>query len=90
MLTATKGRTPANRIAEEIPDDGEARSLRIATGGIATAGEFKSFMSALMSDLIDGRVNANVGNAAVNAGGKLLKIVEMQLKYGKPLSLLGD
>lgn len=39
-------------------------------------------MSALMSDLIEGSITPSVGNAAVNAGGKLLKITEMQLKYG--------
>lgn len=35
-----------------------------------------------MSDLIDGRVAPNIGNATCNAGGKLLKVVEMQIKYG--------
>ncbi|MGH3427717.1 MAG: hypothetical protein ACRDQZ_09155 [Mycobacteriales bacterium] len=35
-----------------------------------------------MSDLIEGRVAPNVGNATSNAGGKLLKVVEMQYKYG--------
>jgi len=40
-------------------------------------------MSALMSDLIEGNITPQVGNATVNAGGKLLKIVELQLKYGK-------
>ncbi len=39
-------------------------------------------MSALMSDVISGRVTPAVGNAACNAGGKLLKIVEMQYKFG--------
>jgi hypothetical protein len=39
-------------------------------------------MSALMSDLIDGRVTPSIGNATCNAGGKLLKVVEMQYKYG--------
>lgn len=39
-------------------------------------------MSALMSDLIDGRVTPNIGNATCNAGGKLLKVVEMEYKYG--------
>jgi hypothetical protein len=39
-------------------------------------------MSALMSDVIEGNVTPQVSNAAVNAGGKLLKVVEMQLKYG--------
>jgi hypothetical protein len=37
-----------------------------------------------MSDLIEGRVAPNVGNATSNAGGKLLKMIEMQFKYGKP------
>lgn len=35
-----------------------------------------------MSDIIEGSITPQVSNAAVNAGGKLLKIVEMQLKYG--------
>lgn len=39
-------------------------------------------MSALMTDIIDGTVSPQVGNAACNAGGKLLKVVEMQLQYG--------
>ena len=36
-----------------------------------------------MSDLIEGNITPQVGNATVNAGGKLLKIVELQLKYGR-------
>lgn len=40
-------------------------------------------MSCLMSDLIEGNVTPQVGNATVNAGGKLLKVVELQLKYGR-------
>jgi len=41
-------------------------------------------MSALMSDLIDGSISPNIANATVNAGGKLLKVVEMQYRYGSP------
>ena len=40
-------------------------------------------MSALMSDLIEGKITPGVGNATVNAGGKLLKMVELQMKYGQ-------
>ena len=58
------------------------RSLAIAQGGIKTDRDFSALMSALMSDLIDGSVTPGVGNATVNAGGKLLKVVEMRLKYG--------
>lgn len=41
-------------------------------------------MSALMSDTISGRISPQVANATVNAGGKLLKVVELQMKYGTP------
>lgn len=58
------------------------RSLAIANKGIKTGHDFANMMGALMSDLIDGRVTPNVGNATCNAGGKLLKVVEMQFKYG--------
>ena len=37
-----------------------------------------------MTDLIEGRVSPGIGNAACNAGGKLLKVVELQHKYGTP------
>lgn len=43
-------------------------------------------MSALMTDLIEGNLGPQVGNAAVNAGGKLLKMVDMQYKYGRQQS----
>lgn len=40
-------------------------------------------MSALMSDLIEGKVQPQVANAVCNAGGKLLKVVEMEFKYAR-------
>ncbi len=40
-------------------------------------------MSALMSDVIDGSLNPGIVNAAANVGGKLLKVVEMNHKYGR-------
>lgn len=61
---------------------GSPRSARVAAKGIRTGHDFANLMSALMSDLIDGRVAPNIGNATCNAGGKLLKVVEMQIKYG--------
>lgn len=58
------------------------RSLAIASAGVKTGTEFASLMSALMSDVIQGRLSPQISNAAVNAGGKLLKMVEMEYKYG--------
>jgi len=65
---------------EEI--DKQPRSLPIASRGVKTSSDFAQLMSALMSDLIDGRVTPQIGNATCNAGGKLLKVVEMTYKYG--------
>ena len=60
------------------------RSLPLATNGVRTGTEFKNLMSAIMTDVIEGTMTPVVANAAVNAGGKLLKMVELQLKYGRP------
>lgn len=40
-------------------------------------------MSALVGDIVNGRIEPRVATAACNAGGKLLKVVEMEHKYGK-------
>lgn len=60
----------------------QPRSLKISERGINTGSDFAALMSALMGDIIAGRVTPAVGNATCNAGGKLLKIVEMQYKFG--------
>lgn len=64
------------------PRPHQPRSLEIAAKGIRTGHDFANLMSALMSDLIEGRVTPSVGNSTCNAGGKLLKVVEMSYKYG--------
>lgn len=60
----------------------QPRALAISEQGIRTGADFANVMSALIGDLISGRVTPQVGNAACNVGGKLLKVVEMQMKYG--------
>jgi len=60
----------------------QPRSLPIARKGVATGSQFAALMSAMMSDIIEGHIAPETGNAACNAGGKLLKVVEMQYKYG--------
>lgn len=63
---------------------GRTRSAVIAEAGIRTGDDFANLMSTLMSDVIEGAITPIVANATVNAGGKLLKVVEMQYKYGSP------
>ena len=79
MATKRKAITRASKEALAI---GSPRSAAVAAKGIRTGHDFANLMSALMSDLIEVRVAPNIGNATCNAGGKLLKVVEMQIKYG--------
>lgn len=58
--------------------------LGLAQKGIKTGTEFAGFMSALLGDLASGAISPQVGNAMCNTGGKLLKVVEMQHRYGLP------
>lgn len=76
---ARKGATEA-AAQDQLPP----RSLAIAERGVRTVTDFGNLFSALMSDVLDGRVAPGISNATCNAGGKLLKAVEMQEKYGKP------
>lgn len=55
---------------------------------VRTATDFAGLMTNLMADLIEGKVSPQIGNAVCNAGGKLLKIVDMQHRYGKSNPLL--
>jgi hypothetical protein len=66
------------------PTAASARTRAVAARGVKTSSDFKAFMSGLMSDLVENKLTPQVGNAACNAGGKLLKVVEMEHKYGRP------
>lgn len=69
-------------VAQRKGRAGQPLTLRLAEQGINTAQDFSNVMSAIMTDLVAGRLAPNVANAMCNAGGKMLKAVEMQMKYG--------
>jgi hypothetical protein len=77
--TERESKTGAGDAAQAVK---RPRSLAIANSGIHTGSQFADLMSALMADIIEGNLTPNVGNAVCNAGGKLLKVVEMQIMYG--------
>lgn len=79
---AKQGKNIASQRAPALAKSTEPRSLRLAERGVKTGADFAGLMSAMMSDIISSRITPAVGNAACNAGGKLLKVVEMQYKYG--------
>lgn len=64
-----------------MDEDKHPHSLKILQD-IRSSADYAAGMSALMGDLIAGRVTPQVGNAVCNAGGKLLKVKEMELRYG--------
>lgn len=57
------------------------RSVQIASRGIRTADDGANFQAALIGDIMTGDVKEKTANAACNAMGKLLKIVDMQQRY---------
>lgn len=60
------------------------RCFAIAQKGIQTGSDFARMMAALMSDLVDERISPRTANSVISAGDKLLRVAEMQLKYGRP------
>lgn len=50
---------------------------------IQTSRDFAEFMSVLIGDIVSGRIDPRTANAACNAGGKLLHVVELEHKYGR-------
>ena len=77
-VSSTKGRVESRK------HTGPPACLAIAVAGVKTGGQFAALMSATIADLITGAISPQVGNAVCNAGGKLLKVVEMQYKWGSP------
>src|SRR4051812_28504212 len=58
-------------------------SAMIAARGIKTAADFAQFMGAMMEDLVEGRIEPDVAQAACKAGAAMLQVVKMQLEYGR-------
>lgn len=81
-MAEDSGMQATDTASESLSKKTEPRSLAVAKKGVRTSHDFANLMSSLMSDLIEGAVAPNVGNATCNAGGKLLKVVELQYKYG--------
>lgn len=82
-MAGTRKRAAKGGKAESEAEVVSARpkSLAVAAGGIRTTADFADFMSTLMTDVVDGRVTPAICNAACNAGGKLLRIVELQMRH---------
>jgi hypothetical protein len=61
-----------------------SRSLTIAKAGLRTGFDTINILTATITDVLEDEITTNQANVVVNAIGKVLKVVELQLKYGKP------
>lgn len=61
-----------------------SRSLSIARGGLNTGFDTINLLTATITDVLEEGITTNQANVVVNAVGKVLKVVELQFKYGKP------
>lgn len=64
-------------------DEKAPSAAKLADSGITTGADFSRVMAALLADVVGGRIEPNRANAACNVAGKLIRMVEMQHKYGK-------
>jgi hypothetical protein len=73
----------AGKRTTKPPQVAESRSVRIARDGITNSQQFTSLFSGLIADLAEQKVTAGIANAMCNAGGKMLKMVELEIRYGQ-------
>ena len=59
-------------------------SVEIASRGIRNDQNAGDFLSALIGDVMTEAVAPRLANTSINAMGKLLKVVEMREKFGRP------
>lgn len=76
----------AKRKANAKNSKNDPTSAQLADDGIATGADFSRVMAALLADVVGGRIEPNRANAACNVAGKLIRMVEMQHKYGKQVA----
>jgi len=76
----------ANTVPSEVAV-GESKALQVireSNGLITKSSEFKKMLFSLLSDILEGSVTPRVSNAVCNASGKVLKLVELEQRYGRP------
>lgn len=62
-------------------------SLLISSKGIKTANDYAAYMAAMLHDLTNGAITPEVGTVCYKVGSSLLRVVELQHKYGSTAPL---
>lgn len=87
---AKKGTKRAGSAKEQHKHVVRQNSAPIAAAGIRSGRDLADLMSAIISDVVTGAIQPNTANAACNAAGKLIKVVELELKHGRKTLILSD
>ena len=72
----------ADSQAQENTKERPPRSLAVAQGGIRTSCDLACLFSAVICDTLNKSITVGQANVVVNAGGKILRIAEAQMRYG--------
>ena len=69
-----------------VKGQGGARKPMAVAPMVKTAQDFALTMSQLLTDVLEGKVDTTTADSAVRVGGALLRVVELQYRYGFSLS----
>ena len=81
---AARAAVDADEPPPTAPRIKQTRSLTIARQGLKTGFDTINMLTATITDVLEEEITTNQANVVVNAVGKVLKVVELQQKYGKP------
>lgn len=70
------------------PDERPLSAL-VGERGVKTTSDFAEFFTALMTDVVNGNVDAQDATAVCKAGDKVLRVLELEYQHGsgQPLQL---
>lgn len=57
-------------------------AARVARKGITSSSDAKQLVMALIRDILDDKVPTTQANSAINAVGRLVRLVELEFRYG--------
>ena len=80
MATSRKS---AARVPDRRNGNGGGAALKIAASGVKNSREFIALFSALIADTLSHAVTPHEANACCNAGGKMIKMVELEERHGR-------
>ena len=64
----------------------QSRSVILAQNEIRTTRDYGKLMAALITDVIQEKISPTILFAAVSAGRQMVRVAELNLKYGNPKS----